>query len=230
MSHVELAEPGGTARYLLRIALPPAATLAAYPRIVSTLGGDGPLGVARSSALLALWLGLWAAAGAPRPGEPDVHDRQVDVILALPLLAGALWLSLSFERTPWLTPGLSDDGLVAMALFLGGASALLLGTRLTSRLTPLVLLPLVDLPALSGHPLVAATAVSAVASLLLASWSKRARGRQPGSASSRSAAAQSAATARWSRAVSQPLPRLLPTLVLVAGATLVLATGAGVST
>ncbi|MBO3736998.1 glycosyltransferase [Actinoplanes flavus] len=117
-------------------------------------------------ALVAIaWNGLWTrgdavpllipvAAGAAlaarriRPGltEPDVHDRQVDGLLAAVLLTAAGTLLALMPSPGWLVP--------AALAFLAGSAILLVGTRAVARLRWALLLPLVAIggvmPAVDG--------------------------------------------------------------------------------
>ncbi|BCY06880.1 glycosyltransferase [Actinoplanes sp. L3-i22] len=79
-------------------------------------------------------------AGRVRPGqdEPDVHDRQVDGLLAGGCLTAAATLLLLMpepDRTGWLVP--------AALAYLAGAAILLVGTRTAARLRWALLLPVV---------------------------------------------------------------------------------------
>lgn len=103
-----------------------------------------------------------AVRAAPAPGEPDVHDRQLDVILAAPLLAAAVWLSVGWSTrlgpaTPW-----STREVLAAVAFLAGASFLLLGTRLTARIRWALGLPLLALPVVTGRPPLLAALIAGV--------------------------------------------------------------------
>jgi hypothetical protein len=103
------------------------------------------------------WNGLWssgpdvplliplAAAGAlaigrlrPRASEPDVHDRQVDALIAGMLLVAAVVLTAVAPDRP------SSSFLLAVSVaFLAAATTLLLGTRTATRLRWALLLPMV---------------------------------------------------------------------------------------
>lgn len=101
-----------------------------------------------------VWDGLWsrgpgvpllipvAAAAAlaasrirPDGTEPDVHDRQVDGLLATVFLTAGATLLLLMPAGGWLLP--------AALSFLAGAAILLVGTRTVARLRWALLLPLV---------------------------------------------------------------------------------------
>ncbi|GIE75674.1 hypothetical protein Aph02nite_16240 [Actinoplanes philippinensis] len=100
-----------------------------------------------------VWDGLWsrgsgvpllipaAAAAAlaasrirPSSAEPDVHDRQVDGLLATVFLTAGVTLLLLMPADAWLVP--------AALSFLAGAAILLVGTRTVARLRWALLLPL----------------------------------------------------------------------------------------
>ncbi|MEU8659033.1 glycosyltransferase [Actinoplanes philippinensis] len=100
-----------------------------------------------------VWDGLWnrgsgvpllipaAAAAAlaasrirPSSAEPDVHDRQVDGLLATVFLTAGATLLLLMPADVWLVP--------AALSFLAGAAILLVGTRTVARLRWALLLPL----------------------------------------------------------------------------------------
>ncbi len=104
-------------------------------------------------------------AGRVRPGqdEPDVHDRQVDGLLAAGCLVSAATLLLlmpSPDRTTWLLPG-------ALA-YLAGAAILLVGTRTAARMRWALLLPLVAITGVIPAAVVDATngALRAVVAVL----------------------------------------------------------------
>jgi hypothetical protein len=115
-----------------------------------------------------IWNGLWsngpnmplviplAAAAAlaagrlrPRTGEPDVHDRQVDILVAGGLLVAAIVLT---TIAPGARPSLSYLLAISIA-FLGAATTLLLGTRTATRLRWALLLPAVAAVPLTSAPL-----------------------------------------------------------------------------
>jgi putative flippase GtrA len=104
--------------------------------------------------VVTVWNGLWErgpavplliplaasaalAAGRIRPAstEPDVHDRQVDGLLATAFLVAAGTLLVLRPAPVWLVP--------AALAFLAGSAILLAGTRTVARLRWALLLPLV---------------------------------------------------------------------------------------
>jgi putative flippase GtrA len=141
-------------RYLLRLVLPPLVTLVAFPAaaVHLALAMTTVTAMVTSAAAISAGMVLAAVRSAPDPSEPDVHDRQLDVILALPLLAAALWLELGWADRPSLQEPLHSRDVVALALFLAATCLLLLGTRLTARLRWVLCLPLLALPWLGLHP------------------------------------------------------------------------------
>jgi putative flippase GtrA len=107
-----------------------------------------------------VWDGLWnrgptvpllipiAAAAAlaasrirPAGSEPDVHDRQVDGLLATVFLTAGATLLLLMPADGWLVP--------AALSFLAGAAILLVGTRTVARLRWALLLPLLAVAAVA---------------------------------------------------------------------------------
>lgn len=87
----------------------------------------------------------------PAPDEPDVHDRQLDIILTIPVLAAAVWLALGWRQN-WAAGHWSTTGLLALVLFGAAASFVLLGTRTTARMRWALGLPLCLLPVVQVHP------------------------------------------------------------------------------
>jgi putative flippase GtrA len=169
--------PKGEAARPLRVVLPVAATLVAFPaaavlswQLLSTggLAGAGFVAVCLAGVVIV------ALRAAPAAGEPDVHDRQLDVILAAPLLAAAVWLSFGWPTR--LGPGMpwGVREVVAVTAFLVGASLLLLGTRLTARIRWALCQPLLSLPAVTGRPLLSgvliATVVLVTAAVAVLGW------------------------------------------------------------
>jgi len=136
--------------YVLRLLLPIVFTVVAFPAVAVRCwhllhSGPSAAGVLVAAVAVVVIVVLQAA---PKPGDADVHDRQVDVIIALPLLATAVWLSTGLSAT---APG-SIRELLAGNAFLAGSTLLLLGTRLTARLRWVLALPLLTLPTLAGRP------------------------------------------------------------------------------
>lgn len=124
---------------LTRLALALLLTSVAFPALVAvTWNGFWTRGAAVPLLIpLAAATALAAGRLRPDPGEPDVHDRQVDVLLAgaFFVAAGALLL-VAPDPAPvtWLLP--------SSLAYLAGAGVLLLGTRTAVRLRWTLLLPL----------------------------------------------------------------------------------------
>lgn len=116
---------------------------------------------------------------APAPNEPDVHDRQLDVIIALPLLGASAWLTLGWPAS--IGPGMTWTArdILGFMSFLTGTALVLLGTRLTIRLRWVLLLPLLALPIVVDNPtLLVALVVAVVAATAAATlWRHRREGR-----------------------------------------------------
>jgi len=144
--------------------LPLLVTMAASPVVVGHLvraAASLPVAATTSAVLLSA-AALVATRSAPDPQEPDVHDRQLDVILAVPLLAAALWLNFGWAD-PVVPTEVPTRVLAALVLFLTGAALLLLGTRMTARLRGILCMPLLGVPWLGAHPTVRMLLVVALA-------------------------------------------------------------------
>ena len=102
--------------------------------------------------IIVLATALIVVCSTPRFDEPDVHDRQLDVVLALPLLGAALWLCYAWAVSFSLDHPLGDRGLFALTFFLTGATILLLGTRMAARLRFFLCAPLLDLGVIARNP------------------------------------------------------------------------------
>jgi putative flippase GtrA len=142
-------------RYAGRLALPLALTTMSFPNWPVTLWrnsevGRGSVALAAVLALEVLLLAFFATA--PAPGEPNVHDRQLDVILGAPLIAAAMWLSLGWGTLPPPAVPLNNRLVLAVTAFLIGATIICLGTRLAARLRWVLLLPLLGMPMLPDYP------------------------------------------------------------------------------
>lgn len=195
-------------RYSFRLAIVPLLALIAYPNLSLNLDAGGVAGAVEAAALLAGWSLLWVALAGPRRGDPDVHDRQVDVILAVPLLAAAVWLDLGFARRA-VTTGLSNHGVISLALFLTGASLLLLGTRLTARLRWALAVPLLAMPLFTGRPVLLLGILATGLLLALVGLARRGRNRAV------AASWSGEWSGGWLRSRLQPLPRVRTSLAVV---------------
>ncbi len=151
--------------YLFRLVLLIAATLVAVPASAvqswAVLQGGG-IAAAELVVVVVAALVMVALRTSPSAGDPDVHDRQLDVIMAVPILAAAVWSSLGWSAE--LAPGApwSTRDAVTACLFLAGSSLLLIGTRLTARLRWALCLPLLGLPAVTDRPLLLGALLTAV--------------------------------------------------------------------
>lgn len=152
---VVLAAP--VVRVALRLAAAIAAAMVAFPAVAGHIWhllGHRPLTAVAVAVVVIAAGALVAARAVPPPGDPDVHDRQLDFILALPALAAAVFLSIAWPDRFTATGPPSSRQLVAFTVFLTGAALLLLGTRCTARLRALLLAPLLMLPVLERAPAV----------------------------------------------------------------------------
>jgi Glycosyl transferase family 2 len=117
-----------------RLCLPPVLAVAAFPNLVRSAPdllqhrwGVGTLLVIGSAAALAV------GGIRPRAGEPEVHDRQLDLILAAPALAAAGWLALSWAPAGGRDDEWSNRGVAGAVAFLLGTCLVVWGTRATAR-------------------------------------------------------------------------------------------------
>lgn len=176
---------------------PAALTLAAVPGAARhawatlTSGGIAAVELLVGAACVVL---LTMAKSRPAPGEPDVHDRQLDVILTVPFLAAAVWFALDWPQNwrsgaTWTVPAV-----LAVVTFGFAVSFVLLGTRTTARLRWALLIPLALLPEFQRQSW-SAVATTAVIVVLTAYTLVRVRQRRRA----------------WTRTSAQPhLPALVP--------------------
>lgn len=155
----------------LRLLLAPVATAVAFPDTVSAMGQvDGLAGFVALGLVVAAAVIMVATRVRPAVGEPEVHDRQLDLIAGLLLVAAAAWLSMERIRSgPSNEPTTRD--VLAITVFLVGTSLLLWGTRMVLRLRWALLLPLLSLPVVTTHlfvavPLIVCVIVAAALPLL----------------------------------------------------------------
>lgn len=99
--------------------------------LLSTLSLDSPLAYLGLVPFMAL--GLVLLRGAPRADEPDIHDRQVDIIVGVPLMAGALAVMTLLPSRMSTVFWYDRVDLLSMPLFVAGAIALAFGVRTLSR-------------------------------------------------------------------------------------------------
>lgn len=157
---VQQAQPPAPRRPARRLGLPLRTGLAALavPALVAVLlphvVGDGLGDLGGGPALLVVPLVLLVTAVAvlrlrPPADELDVHDRQLDVIVAVPALLSAGWLVWLDHTTGAEEPTLRT--LVAVVLAGLGTASLLTGVRACVRLSPAALALLTLQPVLDGQ-------------------------------------------------------------------------------
>lgn len=123
-------------RTIRMVAICLAAVVVAYhysfSTLLRTLGVETPL--AYLGLVPAISLVLVARRARTRPGEPPIHDRQVDWIIGLPLLLTSalmsVFLPVQLSTTFWVW----RIDLLTLPIFVAGAVTLLFGTRSLWRL------------------------------------------------------------------------------------------------
>lgn len=158
-----------------RLMLPMLATAIALPQFVIRIASDtvtAPTMIIGGVALILLLIGMLALA-APRRSEPEVHDRQVDLIIGAVLLAFGVWQIHAGSELPH--EQLTTAAVVGACAFLAGATTVLLGTRLAARWRWLFAVPLVLIEPIRSHPW-AAAAFLVVAGIALAWGIRRVHG------------------------------------------------------
>ena len=100
--------------------------------LLSTLTLDSPLAYLGLVPFMALGLALLRSA--PAADEPDIHDRQVDIIIGVPLMLGALAVMTLLPGRMSTIFWYERIDLLSMPLFVAGAIALAFGTRTLGRL------------------------------------------------------------------------------------------------
>ena len=144
-------------RQALRLSIPVAITLVAFPALpvrMWHLLSDGGLPTAILLIVTACAIAGIALRMAPAPGEPDVHDRQLDVILAVPFVGGCVWLVSGWPEQFGIDAPLTGHQVVAATALLAGTCLLVVGTRLSARLRFVLLLPLMAMPQVTERPAV----------------------------------------------------------------------------
>jgi hypothetical protein len=108
-----------------------AAVVAAYhyslTTLVQSLNLDTPLAYIGLVPVIAA--GLAALRSRPRQAEPAIHDRQLDYIVGLPLLAVALATNLLLPRRLSAMFWVWRIDLLSLPFFVAGVSAVLFGVR-----------------------------------------------------------------------------------------------------
>jgi glycosyltransferase involved in cell wall biosynthesis len=135
----------------LRMSLPILFLAAAFPNLTQQSWRTVTAGSASPGVLAAALIATALIIGRTRPGrhEPDVHDRQLDAILGLSFLAASAWLKMQWPASMNTNTPPAAHEVVAVVLFLFGASLLVLGTRATARLKWALLVPLLGVPQLA---------------------------------------------------------------------------------
>ena len=100
--------------------------------LLSTLSLDSPLAYLGLVPFMALGLAL--VRGLPRDGEPDIHDRQIDIIIGVPLMASALAIMLFLPDRMSTLFWYDRVDLLSLPLFVAGAICLAFGVRMLGRL------------------------------------------------------------------------------------------------
>jgi exosortase/archaeosortase family protein len=143
--HARAASTGVLARIDLRLAIRPALALAtivvAYHTSISTLveglSLDTPLAHLALVPMIALLLAV--IHGKPKPNEPPIHDRQLDWILGLPLVVGALAMNLLLPARLSTMFWVWRVDLLSLPFFVAGVVSLLFGVRTLWRIRAAVL-------------------------------------------------------------------------------------------
>ena len=119
-------------RALLAVGLVVIAFHYSLSTLLRTLGDQTPLAYLGLVPVIALLLA--AASIRPAAGEPAIHDRQVDYIIGVPLLLGALTFNILMPVRMSTLFWLYRMDLVALPLFVAGTITLLFGVRTLWRL------------------------------------------------------------------------------------------------
>ena len=103
-----------------------------FSTLLRTLKTDTPLAYLGLVPFIAL--ALAAARARPMKPEPDIHDREVDYIVGIPLLLGSLAINLLLPVRLSTMFWVWRVDLLALPLFVAGAIAVLFGVRTLWRL------------------------------------------------------------------------------------------------
>lgn len=126
----------------VRLAILVLAVVAAYHVTLATLlrglTVDSPLAYLGLVPVLALGVGL--ASARPGETEPEIHDRYLDWIVAIPLVVAALAVNVFLPRELSTMFWVWRVDLLTLPLFVAGAVLLLFGTRMLMRVKWAVLL------------------------------------------------------------------------------------------
>ncbi|WP_298582662.1 hypothetical protein [uncultured Kocuria sp.] len=158
---------------MLQLSIPVAVVLAVFPALTHhvwqvLLAGGMP--AAMLLAVTACAIAGIALRAAPASGEPNVHDRQLDVILAVFFIGGGVWLTAAWPERFGIDQTLTGHQIIAATALLTGGYLLVAGTRLTARLRFVLLLPFIAMPQITERPAVLGLLVAGaiVRTLLLA--------------------------------------------------------------
>lgn len=132
------------ARTVLAVALVLVCYSASLWTLLRGIGVDTPLAHLGLVPLVAT--GLIFALARPRPGEPDIHDRHVDRIVGVPLIATAISCLVLLPPRMSTLYWLWRIDLLTLPLFVAGVIALLFGTRMLWRVRAGVLFLLLAWP------------------------------------------------------------------------------------
>jgi exosortase len=139
-----------TSRTVVQLSLVIGGTLVAYHysllTLLEQLGVQSPLAYVGLVPIFALALG--AAYMKPKANDPDIHDRQLDYIVGLPLLLVAAAITMLLPRHMSATFWQWRVDLLAVPVFVAGLVAIVFGTRVLWRQRFAVLYLLLALPAL----------------------------------------------------------------------------------
>jgi exosortase/archaeosortase family protein len=128
-------------RQMTRPALALGLILVAYHTSISTLieglSLDTPLAHLALVPMIALLLAV--IHGRPKPNEPPIHDRQLDWILGLPLVIGALAMNLLLPARLSTMFWVWRVDLLSLPFFVAGVVSLLFGVRTLWRIRAAVL-------------------------------------------------------------------------------------------
>lgn len=140
----------------LRLAAVVAAALLAFPTIAihewqTLTRGDLPALEMLAAVGAAVLLVIIRAV--PAKGEPDIHDRQVDYILAFPAFVVTFYTAFGWQTHLGSSGTLGPREVAAFTSFLLGASLLVAGTRCTARIRWLFYLQFLVLADFGAIPL-----------------------------------------------------------------------------
>jgi exosortase/archaeosortase family protein len=122
-------------RTAIQLAVVMTAVVCAYSYSLKTLlqtaGMDTPL--AYTSLVPVIALGLAAARSRPMAAEPAIHDRQVDYIVGIPLIAAAMVINLTLPGKLSVMYWVWRIDLLSLPMFVAGVVAIVFGVRVLWR-------------------------------------------------------------------------------------------------